>query len=73
MPYVIDRFEGVAAKTAAAKSYSFADPDMEEFVDKIEKLELIGSCFSDPGPDFCEWVAYNRRGEVVRRRRIQGY
>lgn len=45
----------------------------EAAVEKAEALEVHGSSFSDPGPDFCEFRLLDADGEVIATRRVGGY
>jgi len=41
--------------------------------EKVAKVEVHGSSFSDPGPDFCRFVAYDEAGREVAVRTTEGY
>lgn len=44
-----------------------------EIAEKTETLEVWGTEFKDPGPDFCEFRAIDANGVVLGRKRIDGY
>jgi len=72
MPYVMEKYEGPAAKTKAEND-GWLEPNMRDVREKVERLELLGSSFSDPGADFCEWIAYDENGAILSTRTINGY
>jgi hypothetical protein len=42
-------------------------------VAKTETLEVHGSEINDPGPDFCEFRAFDAGGNLVGTKRVNGY
>jgi hypothetical protein len=45
----------------------------EEELEGAEVLEVHGSSFSDPGPDYCEFRLLDAKGEVLKTRQVGGY
>ena len=45
----------------------------KDIADKVEKLEVWGTSFSDPGPDYTEMVAYDAEGTKLATVRREGY
>lgn len=41
--------------------------------ERVEKVEIHASSFTDPGPDFCEYRAFDAAGAEIARRRRDGY
>lgn len=41
--------------------------------DAAERMEVWGSSFSDPGPDYCEFRLFDSEGRQIDRRRVDGY
>jgi hypothetical protein len=71
--HLIEKLEGEAAKSTAKRAIPFGAGFPDEIVALTEKLEIHGSGVLDPGPDFCEFTAFNAEGDVVGERRVGGY
>lgn len=72
MPYTQMRLTNEEAQKKAAET-GFISPNMLEQSSRVRVLELVCSSFSDPGPDWSEWVAYDDHGQVIGRRHMNGY
>lgn len=72
MSYIEKKLTGQDARAQAADT-SPTGPNMPEVAPSIERLELECSSFADPGPDWCEWIAYDKSGAVIGRRFMSGY
>lgn len=44
-----------------------------DIAEKAARMEVWGSNFNEPGPDYCEFRLYDVAGIVVDRRRVDGY
>ena len=67
------KFTGGRARKQASAPPPFGPAFSAEIVEKTETLEIFGSGFNDPGPDFCEFRAFDANGVLVGQRRIGGY
>lgn len=72
--YLVDRFEGreaVLSKGCDRQPLGggFTPAELAGAV----VLEIHGSSFSDPGPDFCEFRAFDVEGRQVAVKRVDGY
>lgn len=59
------KFLAGRAKKQAAAPPPFGPAFPAEIIAKIETLEAWGSGFKDPGPDFCEFRAYDAKGVLI--------
>lgn len=41
--------------------------------ERAVKMQVWASAFMDPGPDWCEYVLFDREGTELARRRVEGY
>lgn len=73
MPYMYQRWIGDAARREGSDTSLLGASLAPRTLKRLERLELICSLCSDPGPDWSEWVAYDRQGQVIERRRVNGY
>lgn len=73
MPYKISTYEGEQARAEAAAPAPFGPAFTPEVVAKTARLELWGSSFTDPGPDWCEHRAFDASGVLLGQRRRDGY
>lgn len=71
--HLIETHEGPKAAKAAAEGVPFGPGFPNIIAERTVKLEVWGSSFSDPGPDFCEFKAFDVAGAVVGHRRVNGY
>jgi len=71
VPHIIETFQGPKARQKALEAPPFG-PGLATN-EAIDRLELWGSSFSDPGGDWCEWRAFNYRGEKLISQRTSGY
>jgi len=67
------KFTGVRARKQAAATPPLGPCFSEEIVERIEILEVHGTSISDAGPDYCEFRAFDARGNLVGTKRVQGY
>lgn len=73
MPHEISSSEGDRAKTEASSKPPFGPGFDAAVVSRVEKLEVTGSSFNDPGGDWVEFTGFDASGEVIATRRIAGY
>jgi hypothetical protein len=71
--HLIDKHHGDLARNSALERPPFGPGFDSETVAKIESLEVWGSSFSDPGPDGCEFRAFDSTGALISRRTVGGY
>jgi hypothetical protein len=69
MPHVIK--SNTVEKARMPRPFGPGLPD--SVVSRIEKLEVVGSSFNDPGADWCELGAYDADGKLITSRRVMGY
>ncbi len=65
--------KGKEARENAAAAPPFGAGFSAEIVAKTEALEVHGSEFSAPGIDYCEFRAFDGRGNLVGTKRVDGY
>lgn len=70
---LVAKFTGEAARKEAAGKPPFGAGLNAEIVAKTETLEVHGSEISDPGPDYCEFRAFNAGGNIIGTKRVNGY
>ena len=70
---LIAKLTGEAARKEAAGKSPFGAGFSEEVATKTETLEVHGSEICDPGPDYCEFRAFDARGNTVGTKRVNGY
>jgi len=70
---LIAKFTGESARKQSAASPPFGAGFPAEIVAKTETLEAHGSEISDPGPDYCEFRAFDVDGNLVGTRKVNGY
>ncbi len=70
---LVEKFTGDAARQSAAAKPPFGVGFSPEVVAKTETLEVHGSEFSDPGPDYCEFCAFDALGNLIGSKRVDGY
>ena len=71
MAYLYDTLTGNAARKAAFASHQLGLTLGE--AERVEKVEVHVSGFTDPGEDWCEYVAFDATGAELARRRRAGY
>jgi hypothetical protein len=71
--HIIETKEGTAAREAAALGAPFGAGFPPDIVGKTEKLEVWGSGANDPGPDYCEFRAFDGTGTQISTKRVAGY
>jgi hypothetical protein len=69
----LGRAKGKEAKENAAAAPPFGPGFNAEIVATTETLEVHGSEISDPGPDYCEFRAFNAGGNIIGTKRVNGY
>ncbi len=67
------KFEGGRARKQAAAPPPFGPGFIPEIVAETETLEVHGSEFNEPGPDYCVFRAFDAEGHIVGTKRINGY
>jgi hypothetical protein len=67
------KFEGGRARKQASATPPFGPAFSAEIVAKTETLEVHGTEISDPGPDYCEFRAFNAEGNLIGTKRVNGY
>lgn len=70
--HLIETLTGKAARTLATTRSPYGPGFSQEEAQRIHTLEVHGSSFTDPGPDYCEFRASNAQGHLPPRR-ITGY
>ena len=70
---IIAKYSGAYARKEAAAKPPFGAGFNAEIVAKTESLEVHGSEISDPGPDYCEFHAFDASGNLVGTKRVNGY
>jgi hypothetical protein len=73
MPHLIDKHEGETAKTVAATAAPIGPGFPADVIEKMARLEVWGSGFKDPGPDYCIFKAFDAEGKEIRTRTVGGY
>jgi len=71
--YELARKNGEEAKKEAASPSPFGAGFDKDTVEKVETLVTMASSFSDPGPDFTVFIAYDATGIEIGRNRVEGY
>jgi hypothetical protein len=71
--HLAESHNGACAKAVAKKCAPFGPGFSEDVAEKTERLEVWGSSFSDPGPDFCVFKAFDSAGTAVAEIRCAGY
>ena len=69
----LGRAKGKEARENAAAAPPFGPRFSPEVVAKTKTLEVHGSEFSDPGPDYCEFRAFDAQGNLIGSKRVDGY
>ena len=69
----IEKHSGDTAREKAIASPPFGPEFDSETAAGIETLEIWGSSFTDPGPDCCEFRAFDSTGTLISRRTLGGY
>ena len=67
------KFTGERARKQAVLQPPFGPGFDAGIVGKTETVEVFGSGFKDPGSDFCEFRAFDAKGELISTGRIGGY
>jgi hypothetical protein len=73
MPHLIKASTGDEARKEARTPRPFGPGFPDIVVGRIQKLEIVGSSFNDPGADWCEFRAYDADGKLITSRRVMGY
>jgi hypothetical protein len=68
--YMISKHTGDEAREKAASHWPGFDA---ETVTKTEHLEVWGTSFSDPGPDYCQFRAFDKNHKQVGVKNVDGY
>jgi len=71
--HLLQTLDGKAARSLAALPPPFGPGFSQEQAIAILTLEIHGSSPSDPGPDFCEFIAFSSNKTSLAPRRIIGY
>ena len=71
--HLIETLTGQAARSLATTRSPYGPGFSQEEAQTIHTLEVLGSSFTDPGPDYCEFRAINAQGQAFPLRRITGY
>jgi hypothetical protein len=71
MAYLVETKTGEAVLTAATTD-PFGPRFTAEQAEGADKMEVWGSSFADPGPDWCEFRLF-KAGEQVATKRTEGY
>jgi hypothetical protein len=73
MPYLVANYTGAQARERARYLAPGATPVAEDVIEKIERLIINGSSFSDSGDDWCEFRAFDAVGNGIAYQRVNGY
>ncbi len=65
-------FTGGRARKQAAAPPPFGPGFSTEIIEKTETLEVWGTEFKDPGPDYCEFRAIDANGVRIALKRLEG-
>jgi hypothetical protein len=71
--HLIEAHDGDAAVRVASERIPFGAGFPTEIAEKTKKLEVHGSSFNDPGPDFCLYRAFDADGQMIGERQVNGY
>ncbi len=71
--HLVDTLKGDSAKEAAYTKTPAGMGLDNKTVEKVITVEVHGSSFADPGPDFCVYVAKDAEGREIARHRREGY
>lgn len=52
MAYII---ETITDKSRMAKPFGMKEPFSDDLLQQADRVEIMGSSFEDPGPDWCEF------------------
>jgi len=69
----LGRAKGKEAKENATAAPPFGPGFNAEIVATTETLEVHGSEFSAPGVDYCEFRAFDGKGNLIGTKRVNGY
>jgi hypothetical protein len=69
----LESYEGVAAREKAADQANLGAGFSPEVSEKVEKLVLVASSFTDPGDDWTRWDGYDAAGVKIASRTVPGY
>ncbi len=69
MAYIVDTLAGEKAQAYARERVGFSP----EVVSKTIRLVWEGSSFTDPGPDWNRFTAFDEAGHVLATKTIDGY
>ena len=73
MAHIIETICGDAARLKAEEKPPLGAGFPQELLPDIEVLEVWGSSIKDPGPDWCEFKAFDRSGTMIKTIRVSGY
>jgi hypothetical protein len=74
MPYVSDTIEGNETIKKSILAIHLKKHFSAEELDRAERAEALSSSFKDPGPDWNQYVLYDKDGhEFARTPQIPGY
>lgn len=61
------------SKTEMTSPAPFGPGFSEAKAEQAERMEVWGSSFSDPGPDYCEFRLFDSEGRQIGSRVVDGY
>lgn len=64
---------GNKAREAAEMLPPFGPGFEKRIIQHLDSMHVMVSDFSESGPDFCQWDAFDSRGERIGTMRIRGY
>lgn len=73
MPLLRDSYSGQQAREQAEEQPPLGPGMPQDILPHIEKLEVWASKFEEPGPDYCEFRAFNAKGERIFTKKVDGY
>lgn len=71
--HLVQRCAGEEARNMATSPPPFGPGFGPDVASRTETVEVWGSSSSDPGPDFCEFRAFDANGQEIARARTGGY
>lgn len=73
MPYPMGMVMGNLMRKMAVDRPPFGPGFTENELECAKIMEIEGSSFSDPGPDYCDFILKDAEGKELARKRVDGY
>lgn len=71
--HLVTQFKGENARTMARLPAPGGPGLTPAESEKVERIEVWGSSFTDPGPDYCEFRMMDVAGKVLSTHRMEGF